>query len=761
MIGTPRVGVPATTAAGRPSPVRLLALVALGAFGALEWATLVAPSGAQRTLPAVAVALAGGLAVAAGGRLPRGTCVAAAAVAAALTCALAAVVAGLPLRLLAPSGWAELGQGLTYGIGVLPEIPVPYRGEDIWPRVVILAGGALLLALAAIAVCWPRRARSGGLGVAVLALAVLYAVPVIEEPPSKPFVHGAAFLVLVAALLWLDRIRARNLSAAGLLLAGAVGLSLAAAAAIDPARPWVRYESIADTLSRAPGASFSWDHRYGPITWSRQGREVLRIKASSPAYWKAQNLDAFDGLRWRQARTLSGEVVAPAYYTRPEWTQTLRVGIRDLRSSEFVGAGTTILVGDSEHTPLPAGSLGTFMADAVLKRGDSYTARVYTPRPSAAELRQAGTAYPPFTITYLSVSLPRQPPGGYASRPRGTGFGEVTFGAFGSAERPQQPYHVAPANADADAEQSLRDSPYAGAYDLARRLAAGSGNPYEYVRNVEAHFRRGFTYTELAPTHDVPLAAFLDRDRRGYCQQFSGAMALLLRMGGVPARVATGFAPGSYDRKRGEYVVRDFDAHSWVEAYFPRYGWVQFDPTPASAPAGSQAATSDTASAATPDPRDLGGGGSAGGDRPVTGRAEGRDPPIAALVIAGFAGLLAALAVVAWRRWRARSGRGAPGHGDPLIAELTRALRRSGHPAAPAMTLRGLERRFGHEAGAAEYLRAVAAGRYGAVGGVPTAAQRQGLRRALAGGSGLRARLRALWALPPRARGPGSVSREF
>ena len=46
-------------------------------------------------------------------------------------------------------------------------------------------------------------------------------------------------------------------------------------------------------------------------------------------------------------------------------------------------------------------------------------------------------------------------------------------------------------------------------------------------------------------------------------------MALLLRMGGVPARVAAGFSPGAYDRKRSEYVVRDLDAHSWVEAYFP------------------------------------------------------------------------------------------------------------------------------------------------------------------------------------------------
>ena len=94
---------------------------------------------------------------------------------------------------------------------------------------------------------------------------------------------------------------------------------------------------------------------------------------------------------------------------------------------------------------------------------------------------------------------------------------------------------------------------------------------------------------ESHPLTSPTLDTFLFGNKLGYCQQFSGAMALLLRMGGVPARVASGFAPGSYDRKRKEYVVRDLDAHSWVEAYFPGYGWVPFDPTPAIAPARSQA----------------------------------------------------------------------------------------------------------------------------------------------------------------------------
>ena len=65
-------------------------------------------------------------------------------------------------------------------------------------------------------------------------------------------------------------------------------------------------------------------------------------------------------------------------------------------------------------------------------------------------------------------------------------------------------------------------------------------------------------------------------------------MALLLRMGGVPARVSTGFTSGSLDAKTREYVVRDLDAHSWVEVWYAGIGWVTFDPTPADAPPRSQ-----------------------------------------------------------------------------------------------------------------------------------------------------------------------------
>jgi hypothetical protein len=74
---------------------------------------------------------------------------------------------------------------------------------------------------------------------------------------------------------------------------------------------------------------------------------------------------------------------------------------------------------------------------------------------------------------------------------------------------------------------------------------------------------------------------FLTRIHAGYCQMFSGAMALVLRLHGVPARIAVGFTEGEKPAKAGEpWVVMDRNAHAWVEVYFPGWGWIPFDPTP-------------------------------------------------------------------------------------------------------------------------------------------------------------------------------------
>ena len=78
-----------------------------------------------------------------------------------------------------------------------------------------------------------------------------------------------------------------------------------------------------------------------------------------------------------------------------------------------------------------------------------------------------------------------------------------------------------------------------------------------------------------------PLVGFVTRTHAGYCQYFAGAMALMLRYLGIPARVAVGFAGGTYDPKQHVWNVTDREAHAWVEVWFKGYGWLPFDPTPA------------------------------------------------------------------------------------------------------------------------------------------------------------------------------------
>src|SRR5207248_7787128 len=72
---------------------------------------------------------------------------------------------------------------------------------------------------------------------------------------------------------------------------------------------------------------------------------------------------------------------------------------------------------------------------------------------------------------------------------------------------------------------------------------------------------------------------FLFQSRQGYCDYFATAMVVMLRAEGVPARVASGFAPGDFDPETGISTVRENHAHSWVEAYFPRFGWITFEPS--------------------------------------------------------------------------------------------------------------------------------------------------------------------------------------
>jgi hypothetical protein len=118
---------------------------------------------------------------------------------------------------------------------------------------------------------------------------------------------------------------------------------------------------------------------------------------------------------------------------------------------------------------------------------------------------------------------------------------------------------------------------------LARQVTASAASNYGRAKAIEQYLQTNFGYTLELPgmREPDPLAHFLFERKKGHCEYFASSMTMMLRTLGIPARVVNGFRGGEYNDLTGSYIVREKDAHSWVEAYFPEYGWVTFDPTPA------------------------------------------------------------------------------------------------------------------------------------------------------------------------------------
>jgi transglutaminase-like putative cysteine protease len=117
--------------------------------------------------------------------------------------------------------------------------------------------------------------------------------------------------------------------------------------------------------------------------------------------------------------------------------------------------------------------------------------------------------------------------------------------------------------------------------ELAREWTSRISDPASRAAAVLTHLRQDFEYTAALPGEVAdPLAHFLFERRKGHCEYFSTAMAVLLRTLGIPAREVTGFSGAILAPGDDYYLVRAGSAHSWVEVYFPDVGWAPFDPTP-------------------------------------------------------------------------------------------------------------------------------------------------------------------------------------
>jgi protein-glutamine gamma-glutamyltransferase len=768
---------------------RLVGFAALASLGALQWQRMVAGLSSGRALLWVAAAVVSAAALLACDRVELRRRGAATLGVAVLALLLALVVSGIDLSLLRPRGWDDLVEGLSGGAESLGTVRLPYSGPDPWPGLTLEAAGSLLLTASALVACWPRARGRGYPFLALMGLLVAVVSPVVSLGGTRPLMLGAAIAALTVCFLWLERLPLRPGVGVALLLGVALAGALPLAAVADRGEPWFDYKSFAEGLGPDDPVRFSWSQQYGPIDWPRDGNEVMRVKSDEPHYWKAANLDLFDGTAFADAGPLARGGSDPEGEVREDWRNKpgeldrIEVSVRRMRTRDVIAPGTIMKVEDPTRPLEPSGEPGRWTSSTELRRGDSYAAEVYVPSPTPAEVRQPDTTGARLPREEeLEMTVPFLP----GKRPTPHSVGGVGHRRIASAVvhfRPFGEHGVAPfvtypavrrTRFDA-VNRTFRDSPYRRTWALAQRLRASAATPYEYILLVNEYLQTGFTYSERPAAPEpgrAPLDAFLFDTKEGYCQHFSGAMALLLRMGGVPARVATGFSPGGFSKRRDAWIVRDTDAHAWVEAWFDELGWVTYDPTPDVTPARSQIAALEvpasaglTAAGTADTPGGAGGQRSRrlGGVRPDLlfdpqrnngpgGGGVDTGGGIAwwlwALAGIGLA-LLAAWTVVAWRRRRARLPLSPL---DRAVAELEEALRRAGRPLETGTTLRQLEQRLGASDEATAYLRALSDSRYGATPRLPTPAERRALRRALAQGLGFGGRLRALWALPPRPR---------
>jgi protein-glutamine gamma-glutamyltransferase len=580
--------------------------------------------------------------------------------------------------------------------------------------------------------------------VALALLIALYVTAVSWSTPGGEVGRGLLLLALVAAWLWLPWLAPRRLSAglAAIATAAVIALPLAT---VGPNRPLLDYRSWG--LLSSGAISFDWDHSYGPLDWPQRGTVLFRAASDEPHYWKATNLDSFDGIGWRRGSRAPEPAFGDPEALRatglgaigphPEWVDAINFDVRELNSSVVIGAGTTLALRRLRASPSPD---AIWEPTRSLRDGDSYSVLAYNPEPSTAEMRAAAAAFPAETDRYTAFSLPS-----------GSGYVQAPFW------RPGQ---------DAQLASRLEGTPYESTYELARELTAGAATPYDAARRLELHLRGNYAYDQDPGEHDLPLPAFLFEDRRGYCQQFSGAMALMLRMVGIPSRVASGFTPGGRDPKRGFFLVEDVDAHSWVEVYFPQIGWVTFDPTPAAAPAEAQ--PGDNAGGATAAGPAFTGGEAdpapapeASGEEPASAEAQPATPsatgggsgPAAVAVAAGIGaviaiGLAGAYSLRSLRRRRV----GAEALAGAELAELVRALAAVGRPLPAGATLLEAERRLDRLAGprASRYAAALRERRYRLPSSSPPGvAERRRLRRALLHAGGWRRTLPLLAAISP------------
>jgi protein-glutamine gamma-glutamyltransferase len=473
-----------------------------------------------------------------------------------------------------------------------------------------------------------------------------------------------------------------GIALSGALLAGVAGFALLAQPSISPSGPLVislpanvQFGGLEQPA--VPLVQFATDPsgKSGNVDLRFRGRLgaaiVMYIRTGAPAYWRGLTFDQYRNGSWvvsdaasRRFRTFHAYIDShnlgntAAGPQLGDFVQTVRV-VRSMPGVLYVAAPVESLYYPAAQ--IREDDFGDFYAPAPHRPGTTYSVVSHLPDYTPASLRVANT------------DIPAPVDGSYLDR----------------------------GNLSARAAALARN--YLDGFDPRTQR-------YDAVIALAKHLQADYRYTLATPPAPAgvdPVDYFLFGARYGYCEMFATAAALMLRSQGIPTRLVTGYAPGQYDSTLDQTIVRESDAHAWIEVFFPGHGWVPVDPTP-----------TFSALAATRFPDRWAASGLA---HLIPHLALGA--PTAALtgigalaLVPGLAALLAVLVVgLLWLRGRRLPRRRAPSPGEAeLIRLYDRLQRRLGRRRAPPETPN-------------EYLRRVSAGELEELVGAVTVAVNRGV----------------------------------
>jgi protein-glutamine gamma-glutamyltransferase len=371
---------------------------------------------------------------------------------------------------------------------------------------------------------------------------------------------GAA--ILGAALVLLAGLGSRRVPALALPAAVVVVIAAIAVGSATAARHGlVHWQSwnLAHIASGPTDVGFVWNAQYGGLDWSGRPTTVLQVQSEQPpTYLRAAVLDDFVGDRWWNGPPRpSDSLEPPAAFQKANETRQV-VTVADLADSHLAGGSIPIRFEAAGGAPVVTPDPGFASLNQNLPQGFRYTVWSYSRRPSVAALRRSPAQYPLELRTEGLFDV----------------GGGVAMPAFGTGDRARRVLTLIALQNGLDRYRPLAR--------LAEQVAGGARTPYGAVEDLERWFVSSgtFHYSNHPTLSSPPLVGFVTKTHTGYCQYFAGAMALMLRYLGIPARVAVGFAGGTYDPNQHLWNISDREAHAWVEVWFKGYGWLPFDPTP-------------------------------------------------------------------------------------------------------------------------------------------------------------------------------------